>query len=225
MPRILIIEDDAVTGEAIRAHLGGCGHEVAHIAEGVAGLAAARRAGWDAIVLDRMLPGLDGLAILEGLRQNGIRMPSLILSALSDVDERIRGLQAGGDDYLTKPFSLGELGARIEALLRRPALAPETVLRLGPLELDLLDKAARRGARPLDLLPREFKLLVYLVRRAGQVVTPAMLFRDVWNYNFMPRSNVLHVHMGRLRRKLDARDEAPMIANVRGTGYMIDAPF
>ena len=179
---------------------------------------------WDVLIVDRLLPGCDGLSVLQALRQNGDRVPALILSALGSVDERVRGLRAGGDDYLTKPFSLVELGARVEALLRRPAASRETRLRVGPLELDLITSKAQRGQRALDLLPREFKLLEFLVRREGQVVTSAMLFEEVWNYNFVPQTNLIHVHMGRLRRKLDGPQDEPMIENVRGIGFKLHAP-
>ncbi len=144
-----------------------------------------------------------------------------MLSALSDVDERIRGLRAGGDDYLTKPFALGELAARIEALLRRPVEPRETMLRVGGIELDLMAGTGRRGTRDLDLLPRELKLLAYLMRRPGQIVTRAMLFEEVWGYRFTPKSNLIDVHLGRLRRKLEAGGEPPVIASVRGTGFML----
>jgi two-component system OmpR family response regulator len=176
-------------------------------------------------VVDRLLPGLDGLAVIEALRGAGIHTPALVLSALNGVDERVRGLRAGGDDYLGKPFALAELAARVEALLRRPASGPETVLRVGPLELDLVARTARRSGRVLDLLPREFRLLEYLMRRAGQTVTRAMLFEDVWSYRFTPRSNLVDVHMGRLRRKLDGPSEQELLANVRGIGFVLDAPL
>jgi two-component system OmpR family response regulator len=171
-----------------------------------------------------MLPGLDGLSVIETLRHENIMTPVLVLSALSAVNERIRGLRAGGDDYLAKPFALGELAARLEALLRRPVAARETILRVGPLELDLLDRTARRSHRDLDLLPREFRLLDYMMRREGQVLTRAMLLEQVWNYRFVPQTNLVDVHIGRLRRKLDGPDEQPMILSVRGVGFMLHAP-
>ena len=168
-----------------------------------------------------MLPGLDGLTVLRELRGAGDRTPALVLSALGDVDERIRGLRAGGDDYLAKPFVLGELAARIEALLRRPADTREAVLRVGNLELDLIGGTGRRGPRDLDLLPRERKLLEYLMRRPGQVVTRAMMFEEVWNYRFTPNSNLIDVHVGRLRKKLDIEGEPALIQNVRGSGFTL----
>ncbi|QRE72921.1 response regulator transcription factor [Methylobacterium aquaticum] len=187
-----------------------------------AGGGGARRGeAWDAILLDRMLPGLDGLTLLQSLRGAGDRTPALVLSALADVDERIRGLRAGGDDYLAKPFVLAELAARIEALLRRPADTRETILRVGSLEIDLIGGTGRRGSRDLDLLPRELTLLEYLMRRPGQVVTRALLFEEVWNYRFTPKSNLIDVHLGRLRRKLEAAGEPPVIHSVRGIGVTL----
>ncbi|QEE39881.1 MULTISPECIES: response regulator transcription factor [unclassified Methylobacterium] len=221
MAKLLLIEDDAETAEEILADLRGRGHAVEWAATGPEGAAGARTGCWDAIVLDRMLPGLDGLTLLRDLRGTGDRTPALVLSALGDVDERIRGLRAGGDDYLGKPFVLAELAARIEALLRRPTDSRETVLRVGTLELDLIAGTGRRSLRDLDLLPRELKLLEYLMRRPGQVVTRAMMFEQVWNYRFAPKSNVIDVHVGRLRRKLEAEGEPLLIHNVRGEGFTL----
>src|SRR5258705_2787255 len=166
------------------------------------------------MIVDRLLPGMDGLTIIEALRHEGMRTPVLVLSALGAVVDRVRGLRAGGDDYLTKPFAIVELIARLEALLRRPAEDRDTLLRVGPLELDLLARTAKRGERAIDLLPREFRLLRYLMRRKDQLLTRAMLFEEVWNYKFVPRSNLVDVHMGRLRRKVDGLEEQPMIHNV-----------
>lgn len=221
MAKLLLIEDDAATAEEILADLHGRGHEVAWAATGPAGADAARSGTWNAILLDRMLPGLDGLTLLRDLRAAGDRTPALVLSALGDVDERIRGLRAGGDDYLGKPFVLAELAARIEALLRRPTDSRETVLRVGTLELDLIASTGRRGVRDLDLLPRELKLLEYLMRRPGQVVTRAMMFEEVWNYRFAPKSNLIDVHVGRLRKKLEVDGEPILIHNVRGEGFTL----
>jgi two-component system OmpR family response regulator len=221
LAKLLLIEDDAATAEEILADLRGRGHEVAWVATGLEGADAAGSGAWNAIILDRMLPGLDGLTLLRDLRAAGDRTPALVLSALGDVDERIRGLRAGGDDYLGKPFVLAELAARIEALLRRPTDSRETVLRLGTLELDLLAGTGRRGLRDLDLLPRELKLLEYLMRRPGQVVTRAMMFEEVWNYRFTPKSNLIDVHLGRLRKKLEAEGEPMLIHNVRGEGFTL----
>ncbi len=224
MTRLLLIEDDQETAEEVAGYFRGRGYEVECAATGPDGLAQAG-AGWaDVLVIDRLLPGLEGLAVIEALRHAGVRTPALVLSALDGVDERVRGLRAGGDDYLGKPFALAELAARIEALLRRPANGPETLLRVGPLELDLVARTARRGERVLDLLPREFRLLEYMMRRVGQTVTRTMLFEDVWNYRFTPRSNLVDVHMGRLRRKLDGSLEVELLSNVRGIGFVLDAP-
>lgn len=221
MARLLLIEDDAETAREVRGDLGGRGHVVGWASTGPEGAAYARDEAWDAIILDRMLPGLDGLSVLQDLRRAGNRTPALVLSTLGDVDERIRGLRAGGDDYLAKPFVLAELAARIEALLRRPVDARETILRVGSLEIDLIGGTGRRGARDLGLLPRELKLLEYLMRRPGQVVTRTLLFEEVWNYRFTPKSNLIDVHVGRLRRKLEAVGEPPLIHNVHGIGFTL----
>jgi len=221
LAKLLLIEDDSATAEEILGDLRGRGHVVAWAATGPDGAQAARSEPWNAIILDRMLPGLDGLTLLRDLRSAGDRTPALVLSALGDVDERICGLRAGGDDYLGKPFVLAELAARIEALLRRPTESREMILRVGSLELDLLAGTGRRGARALYLLPREFKLLEYLMRRSGQVVTRAMMFEEVWNYRFAPKSNLIDVHVGRLRKKLDGPGESVLIHNVRGEGFTL----
>jgi two-component system, OmpR family, response regulator len=224
MARLLLIEDDRETAEEIRAELGDRGFDVDWAANGIEGLDKARLGEAEAIIIDRLLPGMDGLTIIEALRQEGTRTPVLVLSALGAVDERIRGLRAGGDDYLTKPFATGELIARVEALLRRPAEIRDTVLRVGPLELDLIERTAKRGERTIDLLPREFRLLEYMMRRKDQMLTRAMLLEEVWNYKFVPQTNLVDVHMGRLRRKVDEPDEPPMIHNVRGMGFILRAP-
>ena len=225
MSRLLLIEDDAETADDIASYFRGRGYAVVHYGTGPEGLAAATRGDPDALIVDRLLPGLDGLSVIDALRRAGVRTPALVLSALDGVDERVRGLRAGGDDYLAKPFALAELAARIEALMRRPAKGPETVLRMGPLELDLMGRTARRGHRMLDLLPREFQLLEYMMRRAGQTVTRTMLFEDVWKYRFTPRSNLIDVHMGKLRRKLDGPGETELLANVRGVGFVLEEPL
>jgi two-component system OmpR family response regulator len=224
MAQLLLIEDDDETASEVTSYFSSRGYLVERAATGPDGLAQASAGGADVLVVDRLLPGLDGLAVIDALRRAGIRTPALVLSALDGVDERVRGLRAGGDDYLGKPFALAELAARVEALLRRPSNGPEVVLRVGPLELDLVARIARRSSRKLDLLPREFQLLEYMVRRSGQTVTRAMLFQDVWNYRFAPRSNVVDVHMGRLRRKLEIPGKAELLVNVRGIGFMLDAP-
>lgn len=223
MATVLLIEDDDVTAHEVAAGLARHGHAIDRAASGPGGIELAQRRAYDALVVDRMLPGLDGLSVIAALRLSGVRAPALILSALSDLDERVRGLRAGGDDYLPKPFAMVELAARLEALLRRPVAARETMLRAGPLTLDMLERMAWRDGRALELLPRELQLLEYLVRRAGQVVTRSMLLQDVWGYRFEPRSNVVDVHMGKLRRKVDPPELPPLIAGVRGAGYRLHA--
>jgi two-component system OmpR family response regulator len=219
--RLLLIEDDAETAGEVLADLRERGHLVGWAETAPDGAARMRAASWDALILDRMLPGGDGLGLLQALRREGDRTPARVLSALGTVDDRIRGLRAGGDDYLAKPFVLAELAARIEALLRRPADTRETILRVGSLELDLIAGTGRRGTRDLALLPRELKLLEYLMRRPGQVVTRALLFEEVWNYRFTPKSNLIDVHLGRLRRKLEAEGEPPLIHSTRGVGFTL----
>jgi two-component system OmpR family response regulator len=221
---VLVIEDDDGTADEIVTALCDRGYVLDRAADGTDGLERARAGAWDVLVVDRMLPGLDGLSVIETLRGEGIKTPVLVLSALSAVNDRVRGLRAGGDDYLAKPFALAELAARLEALLRRPADPRETLLRVGPLELDLIARAARRGQRELELLPREFQLLEYMMRREGQVLTRAMLLENVWNYRFVPQTNLVDVHIGRLRRKVDAAGEPPMILSIRGAGFQLRAP-
>lgn len=224
MPNVLLIEDDHETASEIMAELLDRGYEVDRAATGIEGLDKARAGGADVMIVDRLLPGVDGLTIIEVVRKEHVRTPVLVLSALGAVDDRVRGLRAGGDDYLTKPFAIAELIARIEALLRRPGDDRETVLRVGPLELDLLERTVRRDGRQIDVLPREFRLLEYMMRRKDQLLTRAMLFEEVWNYKFVPQSNLVDVHMGRLRRKIDVSGEIPMIHNVRGEGFILRAP-
>jgi two-component system OmpR family response regulator len=224
MPKLLLIEDDHETADEIIAELVDRGFEVEWAATGINGLDKARSVNPDAMIVDRMLPGMDGLTIIEALRQEEVRTPVLVLSALGGVDDRVRGLRAGGDDYLTKPFELIELIARIEALLRRPIENRETKLRVGQLELDLIERTARRGERSIELLPREFRLLEYMMRRKDQMLTRAMLLEEVWKYKFVPQTNLVDVHMGRLRRKVDEPNEPPMIHNVRGLGFILRVP-
>ena len=222
--RILLIEDDAdLAGEA-GAELVSLGYDVTRLATAEAGLEAARAGGFNLLVVDRMLPGLDGLSLIEQLRAQALHMPVLVVSALDAVDDRVRGLKAGGDDYLTKPFALIELAARVEALLRRPADARATVLRRGALEVDLLERTVRRGGELIELLPREFRLLVYLMRRPGQLVTRDMLLEDVWHYRFLPQTNLVDVHLSKLRRKIDVPGEPSLIQSVRGAGFLFSAP-
>jgi two-component system OmpR family response regulator len=220
---ILVVEDDPAIAREVMDELRRHGYGVEHAGDG--GIAAEKAAacGFDLLIVDRLLPVLDGLALIEHLRARNVRVPVLVLSALDGVGDRVTGLKAGGDDYLTKPFALAELLARVEALLRRPAETRETRLVVGDLVLDLIDRAARRGTRAVELLPQEFKLLEYLMRHAGQVVTRAMLLEDVWHYRFVPETNLVDVHIGKLRRKVDTSADLPMIDSVRGVGFMLHA--
>jgi len=220
-PPVLVIEDEHDLAEEIRFELQASGHEVELAETREEGLRAARAGGAAVLVMDRMLRGEDGLTILEALRQEGNLTPVLVISALSSVDDRIRGLKAGGDDYLVKPFELRELSARVEALSRRAADARATRLRAGPLEMDLVDRTVRRSDRPVDLLPREFKLLEYFMRRPNQIVTRAMLLEDVWHFKFLPQTNVVDVHISNLRRKIDQGGARRLIVNVRATGFKL----
>jgi two-component system OmpR family response regulator len=223
--RILVVEDDKDVAGFIVRGLKEAGHVVEHAATGRDGLFLATSEAFDAIVLDRMLPGgIDGLNILELLRGQKNPVPVLILSALAEVDERVRGLRAGGDDYLTKPFAFAELLARIEALYRRgKAEGPVTKLTVDDLELDLLSRQVKRAGQKIDLQPREFRLLEYLMRHAGQVVTRTMLLEGVWDYHFDPQTNVIDVHVSRLRQKVDKPFPVPLIHTVRNAGYMLRA--
>jgi two-component system OmpR family response regulator len=221
--KVLVIEDDPETASQIIAQLSEQGMEVDHEAEGPSGLARATLGSYDVVTLDRRLPHMDGLTVVGRLRQAGIKTPVLLLSALGEVEERVRGLRAGGDDYLTKPFAFAELNARIDALLRRSPEMRSTLLRAGDLEVDLLGRTARRGTRNLDLKPRELRLLAHLVRHQGHVITRAMLFEEVWHYHFDPRTNLIDVHIGRLRRKVDMPGDTPLIHTVRGVGFVLRA--
>ncbi len=223
--RILLVEDDPEVARFVRKGLTEAGHSVEHRDNGKDGLFAAAGEPFDLLVLDRMLPGgVDGLRLVETLRAQDNRTPVLFLTALSAVDERVRGLKAGGDDYLTKPFAFAELLARVEALGRRPASeVPATRLRVADLELDLLSRTVTRAGRRIDVQPREFRLLEHLMRHAGQVVTRTMLLEKVWDYHFDPQTNVIDVHVSRLRQKLDRGFDKPLIHTVRNAGYMIRA--
>jgi two-component system, OmpR family, response regulator len=223
MTKILLIEDDDETAAEIAAELVHRGFEVECAATGIEGLDKARSCRPDAMIVDRLLPGMDGLTVVEALRQEQIRTPTLILSALGAVNDLVRGLRMRGDDYLTKPFAIVELLARIEALLRRPVESRETILRVGSLELDLIKRTAKRGERTIDLLPREFRLLEYMMQRNDQLLTRAMLLEEVWGYKFVPATNLVDVHVGRLRHKVDMPNEAGMIHNVRGAGFILRA--
>jgi two-component system, OmpR family, response regulator len=220
--RVLIVEDDRDAATWLVRGLQESGHVVDHAADGEQGLAMARDGLHDVLIVDRMLPKLDGLSLIRSLRADGIATPVLILSALSDVDERVRGLRAGGDDYLAKPYAFAELLARMEGLSRRTgSVGQETRLKACDLELDLLSREVTRAGKDIPLQPREFKLLEYLMRHAGQIVTRTMLLENVWDYHFDPQTNVIDVHVSRLRSKIDKGFEEPILQTVRGAGYMI----
>ncbi|SFS02011.1 response regulator transcription factor [Sphingomonas jatrophae] len=223
--RILLIEDDVETADYVARGLAEQGHVVDRAADGRQGLFLASDGGFDLVILDRLLPGLDGLSVLRGLRAAGVATPVLILSALGGVEDRVSGLEEGSDDYLAKPFAFAELSARTAALLRRGEgrAVAETRLSVGDLEIDLLARSVRRGGRPVSLLPREYKLLEYLARHAGRVVTRTMLLEGVWDYHFDPGTNVVDVHVGRLRRKLEEGAQTPILHTVRGAGYRLAA--
>jgi two-component system, OmpR family, response regulator len=221
-PPILLIEDDRDLAEEIRAALQSDGYPVELAYTFEAGLSAARHGRASVLVVDRMLHGEDGLNLLATIRSEGNTVPVLLISALSTVDDRIRGLKSGGDDYLVKPFALGELAARVDALLRRSENSQVTRLKVGPLEVDLVGRQAFRDGNRIELLPREFKLLEYFMRRPGQIVTRAMLLEDVWNYKFQPQTNVVDVHIGNLRRKLGAGDGRRFLINIPATGFKLN---
>jgi two-component system OmpR family response regulator len=221
--RILVVEDDADVAGFVLKGLREAGHVAQEAGNGHESLALASAEAFDAIILDRMLPGgLDGLQVLESLRARDNQTPVLFLSAMAGVDDRVEGLRAGGDDYLTKPFAFSELLARVEALLRRGrAAGPETRLVVGDLEMDLLSRVVRRRGRKIELQPREFRLLEYLMRHAGQVVTRTMMLEGVWDYHFDPQTNVIDVHVSRLRQKIDKPFDVAVIQTVRSVGYML----
>jgi two-component system OmpR family response regulator len=222
--RVLTIEDDPLTAKEIVTELRKAGFEVDWVDNGTDGLARAISGHFDLIMLDRMLPGVDGLTILTTLRTVGIETPVLMLSALGDVDERIRGLRAGGDDYLTKPFDPDELVARLEVLLRRRKDVPVqavTSIQVGPLNLDLITRKVTRDGVEITLLPTEYRILEFLMRHAGQTITRTMLFEAVWGYHFDPGTNLIDVHMGRLRKKVDTQGAQQLIQTVRGSGYVL----
>jgi two-component system, OmpR family, response regulator len=223
--KVLLVEDNERVTQFVVKGLKESGHIVDHAHNGRDGMFLAASEPYDVIIMDRMLPGeIDGLAIVEALRKSGKHTPILILSALSDVDERIRGLRSGGDDYLTKPFAFGELLARLDALSRRgQGEGAQTKLEVGDLRVDLLNRKVTRGARSIVLQPREFKLLEYLMRHANQVVTRTMLLENVWDYHFDPQTNVVDVHISKLRQKIDADFERPLLRTVRNAGYTMTA--
>ena len=223
--QILLIEDDARVADHVAKGLREAGHLVDLARDGRDGLFKAAAEPFDAIILDRMLPEVDGLKILQTIRAAGDNTPVLILSALGDVDERIRGLRAGGDDYLPKPFALSELIARIEVLGRRgPAIAETTHLSIADLSIDLLGRTVSRAGRRIDLTQREFRILEYLMRNEGRVVTRSMLLEHVWDYSFDPQTNIIDQHVSRLRQKVDRDFAVALIETVRGTGYVIRPP-
>jgi two-component system OmpR family response regulator len=225
---VLIIEDDREAAGYMAKGLQESGHNVDVVHDGREGLLMAAGGEFDALIVDRMLPGLDGLSIVKTLRATGNQTPVLFVSALGDVDERVKGLRSGGDDYLSKPYAFSELLARLESLARRrttvPPTGPETVLRYHDLTLDLLARRVARAGKPIDLQPREFRLLEVLMRHAGQVMTRTMLLEKVWDYRFDPQTNVIDVHISRLRQKIDRGYEHALIHTIRGAGYSLRAP-
>ena len=223
--RILVVEDDAEAAGQLMEELTTSGYQVDLAATGNEALRLGSASDYAVITIDRMLPDIDGIAVMRRLRVQGNTAPFLIISALGEVDERVRGLRAGGDDYLVKPYSFVELLARIEALGRRSdVIAKETILRVGDLTIDLIDRTASRRGKEIELLPREFQLLEYLVRNEGRVISRAMLLQHVWDLHFDPSTNIIDVYVGRVRRKLDDQQAYPLIHTVRGVGYCLRAP-
>lgn len=220
--RVLVVEDDEKTASYVEKGLVEAGFSVDRASDGRTGLFHAMDGDYDVLVVDRMIPQLDGLALVQALRAASVSTPVLFLSALGQVDERVKGLRAGGDDYLAKPFAFSELHARVDALARR-RIEPkvQTRLQVGDLEMDLIERRVRRDGRAIDLQPREFKLLEYLMRHAGQVVTRTMLLEGVWDYHFDPQTNVIDVHVSRLRQKIDKGFGQPLLHTVRGAGYSL----
>ena len=222
---ILVVEDDPQTAGQLVESLTTSGYQVDLAATGTEALRRARSADYAVMTIDRMLPDIDGIAVMQHLRNDGIVTPVLIVSALGEIDDRVRGLRAGGDDYLVKPFAFAELLARVEALARRSAtLVKETVLRVGDLEKDLVARTVSRRGREIKLLPREFQLLEYLVRNEDRVVSRSMLLQHVWDIHFDPTTNIIDVYVGRVRRKVDGQQAYPLIHTVRGVGYCVRAP-
>jgi two-component system OmpR family response regulator len=223
--RILVVEDDPMTAEQLADSLATDGYQVDLAADGNTALGRGRSTDYVVMTIDRILPGLDGITVIRQLREEGIVTPALILSALGEIDDRVRGLRAGGDDYLVKPFAFAELLARIEALARRSAVVvKETVLRVEDLELDLVSRTAKRSGQDLGLRPREFEVLSYLVRNQGQVISRSMLLQHVWDLHFDPTTNIIDVYVGRVRRKVDPQHTYPLIHTVRGVGFCLRAP-
>jgi len=222
--RILIVEDDLDAAEAMDRGLSEAGHTITRANDGVDGLAAAQAGEFDVMIVDRMMPRMDGVTLIETLRREGDQTPVLFLSALGEINDRVAGLKAGGDDYLVKPYAFAELIARVEALSRRRETGSvQTLLRVGDLEMDLIGRSVHRQGKEIDLQPREFQLLEYLMRNAGQSVTRTMLLEKVWEYHFDPQTNVIDVHVSRLRSKIDKGFDRPMLQTVRGAGYRLEA--
>ncbi|HEY2357800.1 MAG TPA: response regulator transcription factor [Phenylobacterium sp.] len=222
--RILIVEDDREAADAMERGLTEAGNSCARAADGEEGLAAARDGEFDVMIVDRMMPKMNGVQLIETLRREGDQTPVLFLSALGEVGDRVAGLQAGGDDYLVKPYAFAELIARVEALARRRETGSvQTLLRVGELEMDLIGRTVSRQGKEIDLQPREFQLLEFMMRHAGQSVTRTMLLEKVWEYHFDPQTNVIDVHISRLRSKIDKGFDRPMLQTVRGAGYRLDA--
>jgi two-component system, OmpR family, response regulator len=220
--RLLVVEDDVETAGYVLRGLREHGHVADHAKDGHDGLMLAGEGKYDVLIIDRMLPKLDGLTLLKTLREGGLKTPALFLTAMGSVEDRVRGLETG-DDYLVKPFAFAELYARVRSLSRRPPLeAPETALRVADLEMDLLRRRVTRAGQPIVLLPTEFRLLEYLLRHAGRVVTRTMLLESVWGFHFEPKTNIVETHVSRLRAKMDRGFEQEMIKTVRGSGYMVD---
>ncbi len=225
MIRVLVVEDDKETAAYIVKGLSECGHMADHAKDGREGLLMSDSTDYQVVIADRMLPKVDGVTMTRTLRGSGNRTPILMLSALGDVEDRVVGLKAGADDYLVKPFAFSELQARLEALVRRAEPeSPDTVLIVADLEMDLLKREVRRNQKKIDLQPREFRLLEYLMRHSGQVVTRTMLLEKVWDYHFDPQTNVIDVHISRLRGKIDKEFEISLLHTVRGAGYMLSEP-
>jgi len=223
--RILIVEDDRETAEQLVDFIDSNGYRADLALNGEQGFEYGRSPDYAVMVMDRMLPSIDGIAIIRRLREIGIVTPTLIISALGEVDDKVRGLRAGGDDYLVKPFAFTELLARVDALARRSAsIVKETVLRVGDLTLDLVSRTVMRAGRDIELLPREFQVLEYLVRNEGHVVPRAMLLEHVWDLHFDPKTNIIDVYVGRVRRKVDSLKDYPLIHTVRGVGFCVRAP-
>ena len=223
--KLLLIEDDREAASFIEKAFSEAGHVVHHAADGDSGYILAENGDYDVLIVDRMLPRRDGLSVIAGLRAKGISTPVLVLSALGEVDDRVTGLRAGSDDYLSKPYSFSELHARVEALgRRRTSESVNTTYQVGDLKLDRLSNQVSRGGKPITLQPREFRLLEYLMSHAGQVVTRTMLLENVWDLHFDPQTNVIDVHISRLRSKIERGFDGDLLQTVRGRGYMIKAP-